>query len=78
MITKKKLKTRIDYQIRTFGICVALIATFVAVFVTPRIGSLNNENAHLKNELEQVETTNITLQNELEELSHITQIKIAE
>lgn len=75
MITKKKLKTKIDYQIRTFGFCIALITVFVAIFIMPHISSLNNENALLKNELQTVETSNATLQNEFEQLTNVTQIK---
>ena len=56
MITKKKLKTKLDYEIRTFGLCVLLLVVFTALFVNPQITEINNENTELQNKLDSLKS----------------------
>lgn len=51
MNTKKKLKTKLDYQIRTFGFCVLLMFAFTVLFVSPNINKMEENNAALEEEI---------------------------
>ena len=65
MIIKKKMKTKIDYQIRTFAICVSMITLFTLIFVVPRINTVANENVVMNEELNEIESVNIKLIEEI-------------
>ena len=51
MITKKKLKTKFDYEIRTLGFCSLLIFAFTMLFINPQIQKVDNNNAELQEEI---------------------------
>lgn len=68
MITKKKLKTKLDYQIRTFGLCALLLFAFTVLFVTPRTQNLVNNNETLQEEIKLVENENNKLKYETSEM----------
>ena len=68
MITKKKLKTKLDYEIRTFGLCALLVFAFTVFFVNPQIQNIDNENAALEEEIRKEEDLNNRLMFEQEEL----------
>ena len=75
MITKKKLKTKFDYEIRTFGLCTLLLFVFTALFVTPRIQVVNDDNEVLKEEIRKEEDNNSRLMFEQEEIMIESTIK---
>lgn len=75
MITKKKLKTKFDYEIRTFGLCALLLFIFTVFFVNPQTSDLNNSNEVLQEEIKKEENLNSTLMFEQEELMGISTIK---
>lgn len=68
MITKKKLKTKLDYEIRTFGFCVLLVFIFTLLFVNPQIQKVNDNNASLQQEIKKEENINNRLKFENEEI----------
>lgn len=68
MITKKKLKTKFDYEIRTFGLCALLLFAFTVFFVNPQTNELNESNEVLEEEIKKEENLNSTLKFEQEEL----------
>ena len=75
MITKKKLKTKLDYEIRTFGLCALLVLIFTAFFVTPKIENINNSNEVLEEEIKKEENLNDKLMYEQEEIMIVGTIK---
>ena len=68
MITKKKLKTKLDYEIRTFGFCALLLFVFTLLFVNPQIQTVNNNNNSLEEEIKREEDINNRLKFEQEEI----------
>ena len=44
MLMKKKMKTKFDYQARTFGACVVLLMSFTLMFITPSLDKVAEEN----------------------------------
>jgi cell division protein FtsL len=75
MITKKKLKTKLDYEIRTFGLCALLLLIFTVFFVNPHTQDVNNRNETLEQEIEKEENLNNRLMFEQEELMIESTIK---
>ena len=58
MITKKKLKTKFDYEIRTFGLCALLLFVFTVFFVNPQTNDINNDNEVIEEEIKIEEDLN--------------------
>lgn len=75
MITKKKLKTKLDYEIRTFGLCALLLFVFTVFFVSPRTTELNNSNAVFEEEIKKEEDINNRLMFEQQEIMIESTIK---
>lgn len=75
MITKKKLKTKLDYEIRTFGFCALLVLIFTVIFVNPQITDMNNANEALEQEIRVEEENKSRLMFEQEEIMTETTIK---
>ena len=75
MITKKKLKTKLDYEIRTFGLCTLLLFIFTIIFVNPQISEINNTNLEIEEEIRKEENENNRLMFEQEEILTETTIK---
>ena len=75
MITKKKLKTKFDYEIRTFGLCALLLFVFTLFFVNPQTNEINSSNEVLQEEIKIEEDLNGRLMYEREELMMGTTIK---
>lgn len=68
MITKKKLKTKFDYQIRTFGLCALLLFVFTMLCITPKTQELNNDNNEIQSEIKLEEDQNNRLKYETREM----------
>ena len=68
MITKKKLKTKLDYEIRTFGFCALLLFVFTMLFVNPQIQKVNDNNTSLQEEIKREEDLNNQLKYEQSEI----------
>ena len=68
MITKKKLKTKFDYEIRTLGLCALLLFVFTLLFVNPQINKVDNSNTLLEEEIKREENLNNRLKFEQEEM----------
>jgi len=64
MITKKKLKTKFDYEVRTFGLCALLMFIFTLLFVNPQINEVKDANIELELEIKAEENLNNRLQYE--------------
>ena len=75
MITKKKLKTKFDYEIRTFGLCALLLFVFTVFFVNPQTEQFASQNEVLEEEIKVQENFNATLMFEQEELMNDSTIK---
>ena len=75
MITKKKLKTKFDYEIRTFGLCALLLFVFTVFFVNPQTNDINNDNEVIEEEIKIEEDLNNRLMYEQEEILTSTTIK---
>ena len=75
MITKKKLKTKFDYEIRTFGLCALLLCAFTVFFVNPQTKELTNTNEVLEEEIKIEEDLNATLMFEQHEIMSENTIK---
>lgn len=73
MNIKKKLKTKFDYQVRTFGICTLMIALFTFIIIRPKIKTLQSTNTVILEQIEETEEINIKLNEQLNE--KIAQIK---
>ncbi len=68
MITKKKLKTKFDYQIRTFGLCALLLFAFTMLFITPKTQELKDNNTSIQSEIKVQEDKNDRLKFENAEM----------
>ena len=68
MITKKKLKTKLDYEIRTFGFCALLVFVFTVLFVNPQIQRTEENNFNLQEEIKMEKDINNRLKFENEEI----------
>jgi len=68
MITKKKLKTKLDYELRTFGFCALLLFIFTMLFINPQIQKVNESNTSLQNEIKKEQDINNRLMFENEEI----------
>ena len=75
MITKKKLKTKLDYEIRTFGLCALLLFVFTLLFVNPQINKVNDSNASLEDEIKVQENLNNKLKFEQQEIMFESTVK---
>lgn len=75
MITKKKLKTKFDYEVRTFGVCALLLLAFTILFVNPQINSIGNDNNDLSEEIKMEEDLNNRLKFEQDEIMSESTIK---
>ena len=62
MITKKKLKTKFDYEVRTFGLCALLLFAFTILFVNPQTNKTETKNSDLQQEIKVEENLNSRLQ----------------
>ena len=60
MFMKKRMKTKFDYQARTFGACVVLLLSFTLMFISPSLDKVKEENTAI---LESIEN----LQDEIDE-----------
>ena len=58
MITKKKLKTKFDYEVRTFGLCALLLFVFTVLFVNPQTNKIETRNSDLQQEIKIEENLN--------------------
>ena len=75
MITKKKLKTKLDYEIRTFGFCALLVFAFTLLFVNPQLKKVNDDNSNLQEEIKIEEDFNNRLKYEQQEIMIESTIK---
>ena len=55
MLMKKKMKTKFDYQARTFGACVVLLMSFTLMFITPSLDKVAEENTTILESIENIE-----------------------
>lgn len=55
MLMKKKMKTKFDYQARTFGACVVLLMSFTLMFITPSLDKVAKENTTILESIENIE-----------------------
>lgn len=55
MLMKKKMKTKFDYQARTFGACVVLLLSFTLMFITPSLDKVKEENTTILESIENLE-----------------------
>ena len=76
MITKKKLKTKLDYEIRTFGFCALLVFAFTLLFVTPQINKVSDNNARLQEKIKLEENINNRLKYEQSEMMIESTVKV--
>lgn len=76
MITKKKLKTKLDYEIRTFGFCALLVFAFTLLFINPQINKVNDSNVSLQEEIKLEENMNNRLKYEQSEMMVESTVKI--
>ena len=76
MITKKKLKTKLDYEIRTFGFCALLLFVFTLLFVNPQTQNMNSNNMNLQEEIKKEENVNNRLKFEQQEIMIESTVKI--
>ena len=75
MITKKKLKTKLDYELRTLGLCALLLFIFTMLFVSPQINKVNQDNIGLQNEIKKEQDVNNRLMFENEEIMFESTVK---
>lgn len=75
MITKKKLKTKFDYEVRTFGLCALLLFAFTILFVNPQINKTEVKNSDLQQEIKVEENLNSRLQYEYDEIMTESTVK---
>ena len=66
MITKKKLKTRFDYQVRTFGFAIVLVFLFTFLTINPEIEVIKDSNLETINQIQEEESLNSLLKEEFE------------
>ena len=55
MLMKKKMKTKFDYQARTFGACVVLLMSFTLMFITPSLDKVAEENTTILESIENIQ-----------------------
>ena len=55
MLMKKKMKTKFDYQARTFGACVVLLMSFTLMFITPSLDKVAEENTTILESIEKMQ-----------------------
>ena len=55
MFTKKRMKTKFDYQARTFGACVVLLMSFTLMFISPSLEKVSQENTAMLESIEKIE-----------------------
>ncbi len=55
MLMKKKMKTKFDYQARTFGACVVLLLSFTLMFISPSLDKVKEENTAILQSIENIE-----------------------
>lgn len=55
MLMKKKMKTKFDYQARTFGACVVLLMSFTLMFISPSLNKVAEENTTILESIEKIE-----------------------
>jgi hypothetical protein len=58
MLMKKKMKTKFDYQARTFGACVILMLSFTLMFISPSLDKVKEENTTILASIEEMEEAN--------------------
>lgn len=56
MLMKKRMKTKFDYQARTFGACVVLLLSFTLMFISPSLDKVKEENTTIKQSIENIES----------------------
>ena len=59
MLMKKKMKTKFDYQARTFGACVILMLSFTLMFITPSLEKVKEENTTILASIEEYESQDV-------------------
>ena len=52
---KKRMKTKFDYQARTFGACVVLLMSFTLMFISPSLEKVTQENTAMLESIEKME-----------------------
>ena len=55
MLMKKRMKTKFDYQARTFGACVVLLLSFTLMFISPSLDKVKEENTTIKQSIENID-----------------------
>lgn len=55
MLMKKRMKTKFDYQARTFGACVVLLLSFTLMFISPSLDKIQEENTQILESIENLE-----------------------
>ena len=55
MLMKKRMKTKFDYQARTFGACVVLLMSFTLMFISPSLDKVKEENTTIKQSIENID-----------------------
>lgn len=55
MFMKKRMKTKFDYQARTFGACVVLLMSFTLMFISPSLEKVTQENTAMLESIEKME-----------------------
>ena len=55
MLMKKRMKTKFDYQARTFGACVVLLLSFTLMFISPSLDKIQEENTQILESIENME-----------------------
>ena len=55
MIMRKKMKTKFDYQARTFGACVILLLSFTLMFISPALDRIKDDNTTILQSIEKLE-----------------------
>ena len=56
MLMKKRMKTKFDYQARTFGACVVLLMSFTLMFISPSLDKVKEENTTITQTIENIES----------------------
>ena len=59
MLMKKRMKTKFDYQARTFGACVILMLSFTLMFITPSLEKVKEENTTILASIEEYESQDV-------------------
>lgn len=56
MLMKKRMKTKFDYQARTFGACVVMLLSFTLMFISPSLNKIQEENTTILESIENIES----------------------